>query len=81
MHAERRPRVTHVNTLLSIITLQNIIPDVGNEIRKGQFHIVLCICDYSNEFSALYYYILCLTYFKQYNGFITLLESCLMHIS
>ena len=33
MYAERGPRVTHVNTL-SIITLQNIGPDVTNEIRK-----------------------------------------------
>ena len=33
MYAERGPRVTHVNTL-SIITLQNIVPDVRNESRK-----------------------------------------------
>ena len=33
MYAERGPRVTHVHTL-SIITLQNIVPDVRNESRK-----------------------------------------------
>ena len=33
MFAERGPRVTHVKTL-SIITLQNIVPDVRNERRK-----------------------------------------------
>lgn len=34
MFAERGPRITHVNTLPSIITLQNIIPDMRNESRK-----------------------------------------------
>ena len=33
MYAERGPRITDVNTL-SIITLQNIDPDVRNESRK-----------------------------------------------
>ena len=31
MYAERGPRVTHVNTL-SIITLQNIVPDVKKNL-------------------------------------------------
>ena len=38
INAEIGQRVTHVKTL-SIITLQNIVPDVRNEIRK-QFCIV-----------------------------------------
>ena len=33
MYPERGPRVTHVHTL-SIITLQNIVPDVRNESKK-----------------------------------------------
>ena len=37
-YAEIGPRVTHVNTL-SIITPQNIVPDVRNESKK-QSHIV-----------------------------------------
>ena len=41
MYAERGPRVTHVHTL-SIITLQNIVPDVRNERRKLS-HIVFYV--------------------------------------
>ena len=33
MYAERGPWVTHVHTL-SIITLQNIVPDVRNESKN-----------------------------------------------
>ena len=43
VYAGKGLRVTHVNTL-SIITLQNIVPDVRNESRK-QSRTFLCTCD------------------------------------
>ena len=48
INAEIGQRVTHVNTLY-IITCQNIVPGVRNEIRK-QSSIVL-----SNKMCVLYY--------------------------
>ena len=55
MYAERGPRVTHVNTR-SIITLQNIVPDVRYESRKKNLVSYLRTCDYSNKMCALYYH-------------------------
>ena len=45
-------RVTHVNTLY-IIMLQNIVPDVRNEIRKQY-----CIVFMNNKMCTLYYHCL-----------------------
>ena len=54
MYAERGPWVTHVPTL-SIITLQNIVPNVRNEDGNNLVSF-LCTCDYSNKMCALYYH-------------------------
>ena len=42
MYAERGPRVTNVNTL-SIITLQNIVPDVKKNLISFLKHLNIAI--------------------------------------